>query len=60
MGRAPRQTARSRDMNQGRRASGAGFVVIDIVRGIGRPIPLSRFRGSSLPLPEVCESEEYQ
>jgi hypothetical protein len=60
MGRAMRQTACSRDMKQGRRANGAGITVIDIVRGIGRPLPLSRFRGSALPLPEVCESEEHE
>jgi len=60
MGRAMRQTARSRDMKQRDRANGAGITVIDIVRGIDRPLPLSRFRGSALPLPEVCESEEHQ
>jgi hypothetical protein len=60
MGRAMRLTACSREMKQGRRANGAGITVIDLVQGIGRPLPLSRFRGSAPPSPEECESEEHQ
>jgi len=60
MGRAMRQTPRSREMKHRCRANRAGSTDMDIVRGTGRPLPFSPFRGGAHQLPEVCESEDHQ